>query len=41
MKYIFTLLILICFCFSITGCNTIAGTAKGVVDDVRSVIPGI
>jgi len=23
------------------SCNTIAGTAKGIVEDVKSVVPGI
>jgi len=23
------------------GCNTIAGTAKGIVEDVKSVVPGL
>ena len=41
MKYIFTILILIFFSLNISGCNTITGTAKGIVEDVRSVIPGI
>jgi len=26
---------------TISSCNTVAGFTKGVVDDVRSVIPGI
>ena len=41
MKYIFTISILIIFCLTISSCNTITGTAKGVVEDVRSIIPGI
>ena len=41
MKIIFTVFILIFFGFTLQGCNTIAGTAKGVVEDVRSIIPGI
>ena len=35
------LLILIFLLFSLSGCNTIAGTAKGVVEDIKSVIPGV
>ena len=23
------------------GCNTIAGTAKGLVEDIKSVVPGV
>ncbi len=41
MKNIFTISILIFLCLNISGCNTITGTAKGVVEDVRSIIPGI
>ena len=41
MKYIFTISILIFLILNISGCNTITGTAKGIVEDVRSVIPGI
>tara|TARA_B100000963_G_C22221749_1_gene491958 strand:+ start:59 stop:184 length:126 start_codon:yes stop_codon:yes gene_type:complete len=41
MRYIFTIFVLIFFSLNISGCNTITGTVKGVVEDVRSVIPGI
>ena len=41
MNRVATIFILIFFCFAISGCNTIAGTAKGFVEDDRSVIPVI
>ena len=41
MKKVKFFLILILFCNLIYGCNTIAGTAKGIVEDVKSVIPVI
>ena len=33
--------ILLSLCLFITSCNTIGGFARGVVDDVRTVVPGI
>ena len=33
--------ILLSLSLFITSCNTIGGFARGVVDDVRTVIPGI
>ncbi len=41
MKNVKFFLILILFCSLIYGCNTISGTAKGIVEDVKSVIPVI
>lgn len=26
---------------ALTSCNTITGFAKGVVDDIRSIVPGV
>ena len=41
MKKVKILLLLFLFCSFNYGCNTIAGTAKGIVEDVKSVIPGL
>tara|TARA_A200000113_G_scaffold118795_1_gene106591 strand:+ start:327 stop:452 length:126 start_codon:yes stop_codon:yes gene_type:complete len=41
MKKIIALSFLLMFCFFNYGCNTIAGTAKGIVEDVKSVVPGL
>ncbi len=41
MKKILFLIFLIILCNFNIGCNTIAGTAKGIVEDVKSVVPGI
>lgn len=41
MKKIYTIFILVFLCFTLSGCNTITGTAKGLVDDVKSILPGI
>ena len=40
MKKVF-IPILLSLSLFITSCNTIGGFARGVVDDVRTVIPGI
>ena len=32
---------MIIYCSFNYGCNTIAGTAKGIVEDVKSVVPGL
>ena len=40
MKIIFISLLL-SLNLTISSCNTVAGFTKGVVDDVRAVIPGI
>jgi|TARA_B100001093_G_C26340321_1_gene805757 predicted small secreted protein len=41
MKKIMTLFLLLIFCSTNYGCNTITGTAKGIVEDVKSVVPGL
>ena len=41
MKKISVITTIIFLALFTIGCNTIAGTAKGVVDDVKSIIPGI
>ena len=41
MKKIIVLNFLIIFCSFNYGCNTIAGTAKGIVEDIKSVVPGL
>ena len=41
MKKIFAFSLLLMFCSFNYGCNTIAGTAKGIVEDVKSVVPGL
>ena len=41
MKKVITLSLLIMFCSFNYGCNTITGTAKGIVEDVKSVVPGL
>jgi len=40
MKIIFISLLL-SLNLTISSCNTVAGFTKGVVDDVRAIIPGI
>tara|TARA_B100001057_G_scaffold412864_1_gene429162 strand:+ start:6993 stop:7118 length:126 start_codon:yes stop_codon:yes gene_type:complete len=41
MKKIIILSIFLILCSFNYSCNTIAGTAKGIVEDVKSVVPGI
>jgi predicted small secreted protein len=41
MKKIIALSLLLMFCSFNYGCNTIAGTTKGIVEDVKSVVPGL
>ena len=41
MKKITNLLVITFLLSQIYSCNTITGTAKGIVEDVKSVIPGI
>ena len=41
MKKIITFSLLLMFCSFNYSCNTIAGTAKGIVEDVKSVVPGV
>ena len=41
MKKTIVISLVFLFCSFNYGCNTIAGTAKGIVEDVRSVIPGL
>lgn len=38
---IFLISILLSFSLFVNSCNTIGGFTRGVVDDVKSVIPGI
>tara|TARA_B100000674_G_scaffold383209_1_gene326336 strand:- start:37 stop:159 length:123 start_codon:yes stop_codon:yes gene_type:complete len=33
--------ILLSFCLFVNSCNTIGGFTRGVVDDVKMIIPGI
>jgi len=33
--------IILSLSLSLSSCNTVTGFTKGVIDDVRSVIPGI
>ena len=35
------ILLLLSISFFNYGCNTIGGAAKGVVEDIRDIIPGI
>jgi hypothetical protein len=41
MKKITVLILLLLLCSFNYSCNTIAGTAKGIAEDVKSVVPGI
>ena len=41
MKKIIIISLFLIFCSFNYGCNTIAGTAKGIVEDVKSVVPGL
>tara|TARA_B100000029_G_C17433867_1_gene908915 strand:+ start:581 stop:706 length:126 start_codon:yes stop_codon:yes gene_type:complete len=41
VKKIIILSFLFVSCSFNSGCNTIAGTARGIVEDVKSVVPGI
>tara|TARA_Y100001958_G_C20904178_1_gene325052 strand:+ start:63 stop:185 length:123 start_codon:yes stop_codon:yes gene_type:complete len=38
---LFLISILLSFSLLVNSCNTIGGFTRGVVDDVKSVIPGI
>ena len=40
MKVFFITILLILSLF-ISSCNTVGGFARGVVDDVKSIVPGI
>ena len=40
MKVLF-ISILLSLSLFIASCNTVAGFARGVVDDVKSIVPGI
>ena len=37
-KFLISFLIVL-FCMSLYGCNTIVGATKGVVEDVREIVP--
>ena len=41
MKKIIISFLFLVICSFNYGCNTITGTAKGIVEDVISVVPGI
>tara|TARA_Y100001970_G_C13474842_1_gene481488 strand:+ start:176 stop:301 length:126 start_codon:yes stop_codon:yes gene_type:complete len=41
MKKIIILSFFLIFCFFNYGCNTIVGTTKGIVEDVKKVVPGL
>ena len=41
MMKIFLISALLSFSLFVNSCNTIGGFTRGVVDDVKSVIPGI
>ena len=41
MKQLKIILLLFLISFFNYGCNTIAGAAKGVVEDIRDIVPGI
>tara|TARA_A100001011_G_scaffold360807_1_gene408395 strand:+ start:1114 stop:1302 length:189 start_codon:yes stop_codon:yes gene_type:complete len=41
MKKIIILSFFFIFCSFNYGCNTVAGTAKGIVEDVKSIVPGL
>ena len=38
---LFFISILLSLSLFISSCNTVGGFAKGVVDDVKSIVPGI
>tara|TARA_B100000035_G_scaffold65693_1_gene53413 strand:+ start:108 stop:233 length:126 start_codon:yes stop_codon:yes gene_type:complete len=40
IKFIF-IPIIISLNLTLSSCNTVTGFAKGVIDDVRAVVPGI
>ena len=40
MKF-FIITILLILSLALCSCNTVAGFTKGVVDDIRSLVPGI
>ncbi len=41
VKKILILCLVLIFCSFNFGCNTIVGTAKGIAEDVRSIVPGV
>jgi len=42
MKITLSLIFILFFlAISLGGCNTIAGTTKGVIEDIREIVPGI
>ncbi len=41
MKKVFFITIILSLNFALSSCNTVTGFTKGVIDDVRSVVPGL
>ena len=41
MQKIKIIVLLLTLSFFVCGCNTITGAAKGVVEDIRDIVPGI